>query len=96
MGIVDDDKWKLAESGGGSLTAPIRRMAAVTTNDTNELAFYPRALWLGTGNASSILQIVDAAGTTLNITGLAVGVWHFIRAVKITTATTFSNIVMGD
>lgn len=96
MGIVDTDPWLIAESGGGSLTSPVRRMATVTPNDTNELAFLPRYVWCGTGNASSILQIVDIAGTTLNLTGLAVGVWHALRPVKINaTGTTFTNIRIG-
>lgn len=91
MGIVADDKYGTASSGGGPVDGPIRRILAITAG-AGELAFYPRAVWVGTaGN----LTIVDAAGVTTTLNNVAAGVWHYFRPVQITAATAV-NIRIGD
>lgn len=76
-----------------SITAPLTGFAAVTPHDTNELANWSRAVYVG---ASGDLKFTSAGGDTVTLVGLAAGIWHPIRAkIIFSTDTTATSIVVG-
>lgn len=77
----------------GGLTGPLTRFAAVTPSDDTDLVNRPRAVLVG---SQGDLSIIDEAGDTTVIPGVAAGVWHPMRPVRIrATGTTATNIRIG-
>lgn len=74
------------------LDSPANNGAAVTPHDTNELATYARALYIGTGGNLSIISPGDSAAVTyVNVQG---GTILPVRAKIVrATGTTATNIV---
>ena len=77
--------------GTQSITAPSGRFYAVVPHDTNELAYRPRALYVG---SDGTLVGVDDEGNEVTFVSLAIGVPHPIRPVRVkATGTTVTGIV---
>lgn len=74
-----------------ALTRPITNGAAVTPDDSNDLAYVTRGIYVGTaGN----LKVTLLNGDAITFTSLAAGIIHPIRAKRIwTTGTTAANIL---
>lgn len=74
-----------------SLTAPARDAAAVVPNDTTDLPYLPRALFVGqTGDVSALL----AGGQNVVFRNVQAGSVLPVRAVRVNaTATTATDIV---
>jgi hypothetical protein len=71
--------------------SPLSNAAAVTLHDTNELANYSRALWVGgAGN----LKVTTAGGDTVTLSGIPAGTLIPIRAkVCFSTGSTATLVV---
>lgn len=69
------------------------RMATVTKHDTNDLAFVPRYVLVGTAGD---LNVTDMQGNEVAIPHLAAGVWHPMRVMKIRTGGAADSIVIAD
>lgn len=83
-----DDPFK---GQGTGLTSPAVNAAAVTPNDSADLAVTPRALYLG---ASGNLAVVMQGGQTVTFIALAAGVPHPLRARRVlATGTTATGII---
>lgn len=74
-----------------SITGPISNGAAVTPNDSTDLATSSRAIWIGTGGDVSLITV---DGTTLLLKNVPAGTMLPIRAARIrSTSTTATDIV---
>ena len=78
----------------GALDWPATNAVAVTPNDSNDLTFMPRAVWVGTGGD---LSVVMKDGATVTIPGVPDGTLLPIRVDRIrATGTTASGIVIFE
>lgn len=82
------DEFKNISAG---VTFPISNGASVTPNDSDELEYVTRAIWIGgAGN----LSVVTANGDTIVLKGVVAGSLIPIRVVKVLASeTTASDIV---
>lgn len=75
-----------------TITAPAENAVAVTPNDSTDLTYASRALWIGgAGNIS-----VDLVGgqTAVVFTGIPAGTWMPLRVTRVrSTSTTATSIV---
>jgi len=76
-----------------SLIDPITDLEAITPNDSTDLSYVTRGLYIGgAGN----VRVITVGGQTVTLTALAVGVWHPIRVTRVlSTSTTATSIVGG-
>lgn len=76
--------------GGSTVESPATHGVVVTPNDSADLAFVTRGVYVGTaGN----LKVTWSSGAEMTFTNLAQG-WHPIRVSRIwSTGTTAGNIV---
>ena len=75
------------------LESPLAFAAAVTPNDSTDLATSSRALYVG---ASGAVKVTLVGGSTVTLVGLAAGVWHPMRVQRVwSTGTTAADIVAG-
>lgn len=76
---------------GVAPTSPARYFSAVTPDNSNDLAYATRALWVGgAGN----LSVIDLDGNTVAFTGIPAGTLLPIRVARVrATGTTATNIV---
>jgi hypothetical protein len=77
-------------------SAPLTNLAVVTPDDTNDLPFTTRAIFLQAAGNVSVIMAKDSVPIT--ISGLAVGVWHPLRVKRVrVTGTTVSagNLLAG-
>lgn len=73
------------------LDSPAANGAAVTPNDSTDLATVARALWVGTGGA---VALVTVGGSDITLSGVPSGTLLPVRAARVkSTGTTASNIV---
>jgi hypothetical protein len=89
----------MADDGQSTLAigreSPPRRAVAVTPNDSADLSFETKALWVGgAGNVS----VITAAGDTVTFSGAQAGSYIIGRFARVrSTGTTATNIVaQGD
>ena len=77
---------------GDTIDFPALRLRAITPNDTTELQFLPKALYVGTAGNLSLIAEEDAVAVTL--TNVAAGSIVPVRAKIVrATGTTASGIV---
>ena len=84
------DKW--AGSGGG-ITGPIERAAAVTPANA-DLAEICRAVWVGV-TGTLVVRFPGAPTTDVTLSGVAAGVWHPMRVLRVGAASTATGVVAG-
>lgn len=84
------DRW--ADAGGG-ITGPIERAVAVTPAAA-DLADVCRAVYVG-GTGSLVVRFAGAPTLDVTLTGVAAGVWHPMRLVRVGAASTATGIVAG-
>ncbi len=84
------DRW--ADAGGG-ITGPLERALAVTPA-ASDLADVCRAVYVG-GTGSLVVRFAGAPTTDVTLTGVAAGVWHPMRLVRVGTGSTATAIVVG-
>lgn len=85
MAAVDSAK------GTNSQDFPASSAAAVTPNDSADLGFVTRAVWVG---GAGTLNVVMADGQTVPIVGILAGTLLPIRVARVlNTSTTATNIV---
>ncbi|HYH69007.1 MAG TPA: hypothetical protein VD866_30210 [Urbifossiella sp.] len=73
------------------LASPYEHAAEITTHNTNELATYCRAIYVG---GSGNLRVTTVRGDTITLTGVVVGTIIPVRAkVVFATGTTATNLV---
>jgi len=76
-------------SHASSITAPPSRAASVTPDDTNDLPFVSRALYIGSAGSLRVLTLEDDDVTYQGISGTKI-----LRVKRVfSTGTTASNIV---
>lgn len=74
-------------------TAPLTRGVSIVPDNSNELAFRPRAVWVGTAGALTVIL----GGNTITFVGVPAGTLLPIRPDLIrTTGTTAGNILILD
>ena len=71
---------------------PAEALVSITPNDSANLSAPIRALYVG---ASGDVKFVDMAGTTITLVGLAAGVFHPVRAVKVFATDTDATDIVG-
>lgn len=76
---------------GDAAELPAKRLRAITPHDTNELAFVPKALFVGVGGTISPIAQEDTAAVSLTVLSGAI-IPVRAKIVK-TTGTTASGIV---
>ena len=77
---------------GGDMGSPYQRGFAVTPDNSNDLAFVTRGIFVGTGGAALKVTLLD--GTDLVFANVPSGTLLPIRATKVfATGTGCSNIV---
>jgi hypothetical protein len=76
---------------GDAAELPAKRLRAITPHDTNELAFVPKALFVGVGGTISLIAQEDTAAVSLTVLSGAI-IPVRAKIVK-TTGTTASGIV---
>lgn len=70
---------------------PAESLVAITPNDSTNLTKPIRALYVG---VSGDVKILDMAGVTVTLVGLAAGIFHPVCAVRVfSTGTTATSIV---
>lgn len=75
----------------GGITAPANRAAAVTPNDSSDLAFVTRALYVG---GAGDIALVTSGGDTVTFAAVPAGSILPVRAKRVlTTGTTATNII---
>ena len=85
------DKFQSHQSG---LDSPALNLAAVTPHDTNELANFSRALWVGDITGGTDLKVTTVGGTTETLKGVQAGIPIPVRAkIVFATGTTVASIV---
>lgn len=76
---------------GDAAELPAKRLRAITPHDTNELAFVPKALFVGVGGTISLIAQEDTAAVSMTVLSGAI-IPVRAKIVK-TTGTTATGIV---
>lgn len=88
MAAIDESRGK-----GTGLESPAPNLAIVTPNDSVDLEYASRAIWLGVEGA---IKVTTLGGQTVTTPTLAAGFPHPIRATRIwATDTTATGIMVG-
>lgn len=75
----------------GGVTGPAERLFAITPDNSTDLAYVTRGLYVG---VSGNVAVHDVYGTATTLVGLAAGVFHPIRVRRVlVTGTTVTGIV---
>ena len=80
-----------ANSSSGINSAPTHAFA-VTPDNSNDLAFVTRAIYVG---GTGTLKVDMLGGETITFTALAAGVFHQIRATRIYATGTSATTIIG-
>lgn len=71
---------------------PAESLVTITPHDTNPLPKPIRALYVG---ATGDVKLVDMAGATITLTGLAAGMFHPVCATLIFATDTTATAIVG-
>lgn len=78
--------------GENGILTPARHAEAITPNDSADLTFETRALYVGgAGNA----QVTLEGGDTVTLTGLLAGVVYPLRVTRVLAASTTATNLVG-
>ena len=92
MGVDDFADSDLSPGKLGAIDGPAKHAFAVTPHDTNELAHYTRALYVG---LDADVTVVMVGGETVQFKAVKAGTVLPIRVKIVTTATTASAYILG-
>jgi hypothetical protein len=72
--------------------APAEKLVSVTPSDTVNTTLPLRAIYVGvTGN----VKILDMAGSTITLVGLAAGIFHPVCAMRVFSTDTTATSIVG-
>ncbi|MGB0661714.1 MAG: spike base protein, RCAP_Rcc01079 family [Mangrovicoccus sp.] len=85
------DEFEGRQSG---LTSPAKNAEAVTPNDSADLSFTSRAIYIGSAGDLSVEMADDPQGQSITLTGVLAGVVYPLRVRRVRqTGTTATGIV---
>lgn len=78
--------------GPAALADPAEHAFAITPNDTTDLSYVTRAIWVGgAGN----LNVVMLSGATVLFSGIAAGTLMRVRASRVMATSTTATLLVG-